>query len=402
MKILHTSDWHIGRTLHGASLEAAHRDFVMQLCALIDAHDVGAVLISGDLFDRSVPSVASLALGRWALEQVCARARAIVTVGNHDSAQRLGLTAPFLADRLVVAALADDIPQAVDLTEDGDVVARVYPLPYLDPDMTRAVLVDAEGDQAAPDDPDATHQVARSHRAVLEAAARRCGRHLDAHPLPPTARVLLMPHAFLSGGLATDSERPIEVGGVEDAPVDPLARLGAPSGPARVHYVAAGHLHRPQDIRSDITRARYSGSPLAFSFSEAGHQKSVTLLDTAAPDLDPQVLPLTPWRDLRRIRASLEAIEDGHHADAADAWCEVTITDDARPHNLVARVRAVLPHTLAIWHTPTVLPRATVTRVTRQVSLADVTQQFATEVGNRDLTAAERALICDLCEEVTR
>ena len=98
MKILHTSDWHLGRTLHGASLEDAHRQFLDLLVDTVVAEGVGAVLISGDLFDRAVPSVTSLRLARDALTRLAGHARVIVTPGNHDSGDRLGLTDPFLND----------------------------------------------------------------------------------------------------------------------------------------------------------------------------------------------------------------------------------------------------------------------------------------------------------------
>ncbi|MBD3690058.1 exonuclease SbcCD subunit D [Nanchangia anserum] len=402
MKIIHTSDWHIGRTLHGASLEEAHQAFFEALVDYVRAEEVDAVLMSGDLFDRAVPSITSLRQARVALTRLTDLARVIITTGNHDSADRLGLTDRFLNDRLVVRALPDDIDRPIDLVAEGRVHARVYTLPYLDPETTRRVLVDATGDIADPDDPDAVHQLARSHEAVIAAAARRIGAHLDAHPLEDGARVIVMAHAFFTGGLPTESERCLEVGGVEQVSAGTLTRLGKADGPVRVDYVAAGHLHRPQDVRDAGAPVRYPGSPVAFSFSEAGYEKSVTLLDTDTPDLGIRHLPLTPWRALRRIATTMEQLRAGRHEDARDSWCEVTITDDARPHNLVHEVRSLLPHTLAVFHVPAHAPTPVTAADIRRHQRSPLTlaQEFARTVGNRELNAAERDVWRDVFEKV--
>lgn len=404
MKIIHTSDWHLGRTLHGASLEPAHRAFFATLVDLVRRERIGALLVSGDLFDRAVPSTQSLRLAREALSELAHLTRVIVITGNHDSDDRLGLTSAFLDDRLVFRALPDDIDRPVDLVEAGRVVARVYTLPYLDPNLARFALADDEGDISDPSDLDTPPQLARTHEAVLAAAARRCRRHLDAHPLPPDARVIVMTHAFLTGGLPTDSERRVDVGGVEDASARLLTHLGDTSGPVRVDYVAAGHLHRPQDLPGAGAPVRYAGSPLAFSFGEAEHEKSVTLLDTAADDWGRREVELRPWRRLRRVRSTLADLRAGAAAPYTDDWCEVTITDEARPLNLVSEVKTLLPHALAVIHAPeTLRPLATDgPRLARRLDHAEVACDFATQVGNTALSDAERAVWRDVFEDLRR
>lgn len=338
MKILHTSDWHIGRTLHGASLADAQANYIDFLHQTVVEHEVDVVLISGDLFDRSIPSVESLKLVRNALADLSQHAHIVITPGNHDSALRLGWLSPFLNERIVIRCDVEDVATPVRIESRGQ-VCRIYPVPYLDPDMTRDVLAPVGTGDRLP----------RSHHAVLSAALERIGDHLRSDP-PRGERVIVMVHAFITGAQESDSERPIEVGGVGDAPAS-IFDIRDEHGHALIDYVAAGHLHRPQQVASPVP-FYYSGSPMAFSFSEARDTKSIVLLDTAAADLAPRLLRTPVYRPLRRVSASLAQIEEGMFADYAQYWLEVTVTDTARPTDLVARVHAVLPHALIIRHEP--------------------------------------------------
>ncbi|MBT1635364.1 MULTISPECIES: exonuclease SbcCD subunit D [Clavibacter] len=329
MRILHTSDWHLGRTLHGEDLHAHHAAFLDHLVALVEEREVDVVLVAGDVYDRAVPGVPSVTLLGDALARLSARATVIVTPGNHDSAARLGFASGLLRDgvRILASAEALDVPVVLD---DADGQVAIYGVPYLDPDAVRASLATAD----APPLP-------RSHEAVLGAAMDRV--RADAAERPE-ARVVVVAHAFVTGAAPSESERDIRVGGFDQVPASVFR--GA-------DYVALGHLHGAQEVRAERPRIRYSGSPLAFSFGERMQRKSSALVELAADGSTTVELIDAPVpRRLDEVTGTLAEITDGRHADLADAWLRVHVTDPVHPAHLVARVREALPHALVVLHEP--------------------------------------------------
>lgn len=332
MRFLHTSDWHLGRTLHGVDLLDAQADVLNQICQLVahpsDGVPVEAVLIAGDIYDRAVPPVDAVALFASTLAELTRHSTVIVTAGNHDSAIRLGFGAELFTERLRVRTDPAAVGSPV-LLSDGAAQVAVYPLPYLDPDVARAVL-------APPD-----QLLERSHQAVLTAAMDRV-RH-DLASRPPGTRSMVLAHAFVVGGLPSESERAIVVGGVDSV------AAGTFDG---VDYVALGHLHGAQQPRGSAgTVLRYSGSPLRYSFSELAHTKSVTLVDLApgAPVRITEVALRQP-REMVELTGELADLlaDDRHVAD----WVQVTVTDRSRPDQLFDRLKSHFPHLLRMTHSP--------------------------------------------------
>ena len=332
MRFLHTSDWHLGRTLHGVDLLDAQADVLNQICQLVahpsDGVPVEAVLIAGDVYDRAVPPVEAVALFASTLAELTRHSTVIVTAGNHDSAIRLGFGAELFTERLRVRTDPAAVGSPV-LLGDGPAQVAFYPLPYLDPDAARAVL-------GPPDQP-----LERSHQAVLTAAMDRV-RH-DLAGRRPGTRSVVLAHAFVVGGLASESERSIVVGGVDSV------AAGAFEG---VDYVALGHLHGAQQPRGSAgTVLRYSGSPLRYSFSELAHTKSVTLVDLApgAPVRITEVALRQP-REMVELTGELADLlaDDRHVAD----WVQVTVTDRSRPDQLFDRLKSHFPHLLRMTHSP--------------------------------------------------
>ncbi len=291
MRILHTSDWHLGRTFHGRVLDDAHAVFADHLVELARAEAVDAVVVSGDVYDRAIPPTDSVRLLDETLRRLSDITRVILTPGNHDSARRLGFASDLLREGLTIRARVADVDRPVVIPgPDGGDGLYVYALPYLDPDAAREtlppLLADRLGEEptdaartapegartaipeGAGDRPEKTtgdppgnasnapaRRLPRSHEAVVSGALRLVAADLAARRAAAPVRVpaLVMSHAFVVGGLPSEeSERDIRVGGVDSVPSGVFASLGG-SPSARecggLDYVALGHLHRPQEIR---------------------------------------------------------------------------------------------------------------------------------------------------------
>ena len=397
MLILHTSDWHLGRTLHGAPLGDSADAFIDWLVALVRERGVDAVLVSGDVFDRAVPPVDALARMRRALRELTAITTVILTSGNHDGAARLGLFADMLSPSLHVVTDPEAIGSAV---EAGG--ALVYPMPYLEPDLVRQVLSDLEPDGES----GAARPLPRSHQAVLAAALRRIRRDLSARREAGDQRpAIAMPHAFVTGAHPSDSERDIQVGGVPSVSADLFDTLGGEAPLAHgLDYVAAGHLHRPQDVAGAHVPIRYSGSPIAYSFSEAGSPKSVTLVrtdDTDVAGID--VVPIPTLRGITVLEGTMDELLAAPDKETTASYVSVTVTDDARPERMVARIREVYPFALVVVHRPSQAPSLDPARaLAASRDPREVTEEFYEAVGGRPLDAQERALAQDVWAALRR
>lgn len=266
MRVLHTSDWHVGRTFHGRDLLRDQEAVLGGLADLVSDERVDVVVVSGDLYDRAVPSGEAVETCVRVLSRLrAAGAEIVVTPGNHDSAARVGAFADFAsAGGLHLRTRISRLHEPVLIDDEHGPVA-FYGIPYLEPDPARHAL-EASADVAGA----AARVEARTHAAVLTEAMNRI--RADISPRGEQVRSVVLAHAFVTGGDSSDSERSIAVGGVEDVP-------GSVFG--GVDYVALGHLHGPQRLDEHL---RYSGSPLAYSFSEAAHRKSVWLLELDAGD----------------------------------------------------------------------------------------------------------------------
>ena len=338
MRLIHTSDWHLGRTLHGENLLPYQDGFLRWLLDEAVRQRAGAVVVAGDIYDRAVPPLDAVRL----LDAVLLRfAQAgipvILTSGNHDSAVRLGFGAGLSeAAGIHLRTSVGDLARPVLLADEHGPVA-VYGVPYLLPDAVMAEL----GVRT------------RTHQAVLAEAARLIRADAATRGI---ARTVVAAHAFVTGGQPAESERDIRVGGVADVP---------PAVFAGFSYVALGHLHGAQRAGPD-PEIRYSGSPLAFSFSEKDHVKSVTLAEIdAAGQVRTTLLPAPVPRPLREVRGTLDNLlaradkhgADQHGADSgladlAGAWVKVVLTDTVRPSAPMERLREKWPHTLILDFAP--------------------------------------------------
>jgi exonuclease SbcD len=281
--------------------------FVDWLIRIVPENKVELVVIAGDIFDRSVPPQESIVLFERALTQLSRSCPVYVIPGNHDSAVRLGYGGVFFAANGVhIQSKISGIPQPLEITGTDGTQLVVYGIPFLHPDIHYTEF-----------------GVERSHTAVLGAAMDQVRSDLASRS---GVRSIAVSHAFVTGGSGSDSERDLEIGGIGDAPGKVFAG---------VDYVAMGHLHGEQNIKSDSGVIRYSGSPLPYSFSEEKHLKSVTLLDipesgkisfTSIPT--PQPAPLVT------LRGTIDyLLNEPKLSEHADSWVRLRITDPRRPEN---------------------------------------------------------------------
>lgn len=380
MRILHTSDWHLGRSFHREGLLDAQAAFVDHLVATVEDERVDLVVVAGDIYDRALPPVDAVQLADETFARLAAsRARVVVTSGNHDSQIRLGFGSR-LADAAGIHLRTrwQDVGTPVLLEDEHGPVA-VHGLPYLEPDAVRT----------------AWGLPARTHEAALAEAMRRV--HADLEGRCGTRSVVLA-HAFVAGNpdaadaMASDSERDISVGGVQIAPTHLFND---------VDYAALGHLHGRQVLSETI---RYSGSPLAYSFSEARHTKGSWLVELGPGGVErTDFVPAPVPRRLATLRGRIDdLLGDPRHAAVEAAWLQVTLTDPQRPQHAMERLRARFPHTLLLAFEPEGAPRErgpVLPRIDGRSDF-DVALGFVAEVRALEATTEEALLLqlaCDSC-----
>ncbi|ADP80021.1 exonuclease SbcCD subunit D [Pseudofrankia inefficax] len=461
MLVLHTSDWHLGRRLHGFDLATAQAAYVDHLVQVTRAERVDLVVVAGDVHDRAIPPVGALRLFDEALSRLRdTGARVVVISGNHDAAARLGDKAGLLDPRVAIRTDPARLASAV-VVEDRFGPVRVYPVPYLEPAAVADVLpvvddpadeletdptddpapgVGAEGpvgtgpgdatdpasgppspalaegpveppfpgmvslfdeDELAPSlvpaapRPPAFHDgrrrarraAALTHAGTMRRAMAAVRADLADHP---GARSVVVAHAWVTGAAGSDSERDISVGGAAHVPAALFDGIT---------YAALGHLHRPQRVlgRADL---RYSGSPLAYSFSETQDAKASLLVELGPAGLARvEPVPVPVHRRMTILRGPLEQLltrlEYGEHTEDLVA---AVLTDDARPVDAMSRLRARFPHTLVLRHEPEHAPAddgRTFTQRTRGRDDLDVAADFVDFARGTPADEDERSLLAD-------
>jgi exonuclease SbcD len=369
MRVLHTSDWHVGRMFHGRDLLADQEAVLGGMADLVEDERVDVVVVSGDLYDRAVPSGEAVSACTRILDRIrAAGARLVITPGNHDSAPRLGAFAPFAAAgglhlRTAVAELDRPV-----LLEDTHGPVALYGIPYLEPEPARHSLgIDAAG-----------------HAGVLTEAMRRVRADLAGRG--DGVRSVVLAHAFVTGGAPSASERTISVGGVEQVPSAVFDG---------VDYVALGHLHGPQRLAEHL---RYSGSPLAYSFSEARHHKSVWLVELDAHGLagvERRELPVP--RPLATVSGTLSSLlSDPSHDRLVDMYLSVELTDRVRPTDALRRLQVRFPHAVHLDWRPaggTLAASLRYAKTVRGRSDHDVACRFVDDCRGSTPTEGEQALL---------
>ncbi|MBJ6612232.1 MULTISPECIES: exonuclease SbcCD subunit D [unclassified Streptomyces] len=376
MRFLHTSDWHLGRSFHRAGMLGAQAEFIGHLVSTVREREVDAVVVSGDVYDRAVPPLSAVELFDDALHRLAGLGVPTVMIsGNHDSARRLGVGAGLMGRAGIHLRTEPSACGTPVLLPDAHGDVAFYGLPYLEPALVRDEFgVDRTG-----------------HETVLAAAMERVRADLAARPAG--TRSVVLAHAFVTGGEPSDSERDIAVGGVASVPAAVFEG---------VDYVALGHLHGCQTLTD---RVRYSGSPLPYSFSEAGHRKSMWLVDLAADgSVTAERVDCPVPRPLARIRGTLEdLLADPALVPHEEAWVEATLTDPVRPADPMARLAERFPHTLALVFDPDRPPDDPDVSYARRLAGRDdqqIAEDFVAHVRGAGPDAHERTVLRDAFDAV--
>lgn len=317
MRFLHTSDWHLGKNLCGASLLDDQAHALEQVLLAIRDTRPGALVIAGDIYDRSVPPKEAVRLLDGFLTQVVrdSGVPVLIIAGNHDSPERLGFGSDFLKDQQLHVHGFWSVESEPLVLEN----AAFHLIPYADPAMVRYLLAD---------------ESLRTHQEALEAQLVRTRLRQ-----PNGLRSVVVAHAFVTGGHASESELSLSVGGTGE--VD--GRLFE-----AFDYTALGHLHRPQDVGGK-SHIHYAGSLLKYSASEAEHVKAMTLVEL--PERGPastEPLPFSPRRDVRRLRGHFQELLEEEDTGCREDYLFVELLDSGPVLDAMARLRQRYPNLLGV------------------------------------------------------
>jgi exonuclease SbcD len=310
MRILHTSDWHLGRSFGDFRLLDDQAAFLDWLVATTESEAVDLVVVAGDLYDRAIPPADAVSLFSDTVRRLRAAGAEVAAIaGNHDSGERIGAFDGLVDAGGVIIRGGFDGASNVTVREFHDGPLAIVATPFLEPLLTpaevREAIQETRGDAAEGGrSPRLSHEMVLGHALQKARAA-----------VAPASRSLVLAHAFVTGAAPSDSERDLAVG--DSGMVSASIFEG-------FDYVALGHLHRPQRV-AGTDHIRYSGSPLAYSFSE-DHTKSVVMVEMdAAGRVQARDLPIPVGRGVQTVRGCFDDLMAA--APVLDAWIRVELTD---------------------------------------------------------------------------
>ncbi len=324
MRFLHTADIHLGKALNGFSLVEDQRHILRQIIDIATRENVDAIVIAGDLYDKTSPSSEAVALlDEFLAETASQRLPCLIIPGNHDSADRVAYASTLLSRQGIHIARPFDGALSHVEFEDEFGTVRLWLLPFLKPVHVRAAI------------PDRADEIGQDYTQAIKSALKTCA-------LDTAQRNVCVAHQFVTAmGVSPDRcDSELFVGGLDNVDASAFEAFD---------YVALGHIHRAQRIGRDTVR--YAGSPLKYSFSEARYDKSVTIVTLAQKgSVDAYEVPLSPLRDLREIKGPLKELlsKEVVQAQATQDYLHVVLTDEEPAIDALARIRRVYPNTMGI------------------------------------------------------
>lgn len=318
MKFLHLSDLHIGKRVNEVSMLDDQAYILDQILDIADAEQPDAVLIAGDIYDRSIPSNEAVTLLDDFLVKLAKRRIPVLMIsGNHDSPERLSFGSRLLnANGIYISPVYSGDIQPITLTDDHGPI-HFWLLPFIKPAHVRHYF---------PDEP-------------IESYTDTCRTAIAHMHIDPIERNVLITHQFVTGAVTCESEE-LSVGGADNVDASIFDVFD---------YVALGHIHGPQNIGSN--RIRYCGTPLKYSFSESDHHKSVTVVTiNEKGTLHIQLQPLLPRRDLRQIRGSFAALtnKSSYKGTALDDYLHIILTDEEDVPEAIGKLRLIYPNIMKL------------------------------------------------------
>lgn len=316
MIFLHTSDWHLGATGGERDLLDDQKYFIDAICGIVREKRVDAVLLAGDVYDRSVPAASAIGLYDYAMNRLCGElgVKVLAIAGNHDSAERLASCAGLLDKAgLYLQGAAQREPRVVEFAD-----SQVFFLPWITEEKIKSLY---------PEERDGITDLTEAYRVAVN--------HMREKFIPGKHHLLLS-HAFITNAETSTSDRAAEIGFATQVPASVFEGFD---------YVALGHIHKPQQVSPHI---RYSGSPMAYSFGkEERQEKSVTLIDTAA--MTQQVVPLPLLHRWTTLTDSYEALLAGEYPEEIrEGYVRLNVTDTAVGLDMLSRLRQVYPNALVV------------------------------------------------------
>ena len=369
MKLIHLADLHIGKRLNEFSLIDDQKYILREILSIIDEEEPEGVIIAGDVYDKTMPSDEATRLLDSFLTSLANRGLQVYMIaGNHDSAARLSFGAS-----LIEASGVHIAPEYKgEIMKYSLGCADIHLLPFVKPVNVRQHFPDAE--------------IVDYTDAVRTA--------LGAADIDESRVNILVAHQFVAGASRSDSEE-VSVGGLDNVEADVFNGFD---------YVALGHIHRPQKIVKDTIR--YAGTPLKYSFSEAGHHKSVTVIEiNSKDDINIYERDLTPWRDLRIIRGSYEELMDKSYYEGTNTedYIEAVLTDEEDIPNALAKMRVIYPN---IMHLRYDNRRTSENRELEPIenvenrSPLEIFEEFYEAQNNQPMSRQQRELVNSLIENI--
>jgi exonuclease SbcD len=377
MKFIHTADWHLGKLVHGVYMTENQREVLEQFVDVVAEEKPDAVVIAGDLYDRSVPPTDAVELLDEMLFKINVELETpiVAIAGNHDSAERLSFGSSWYKySHFYLSGKLTDSFKPVQING-----VNFYLVPYAEPGVVRQLLGD-----------DSIH----THQEAMKALIGK----IEETAINPTEPNVLVGHAFVLGGQTSDSERALSVGGSGCVAADVFEPFS---------YTALGHLHSPDAISHN--KIKYSGSLLKYSFSEAKQRKSISIIEMDDKgNFTHRYRSLTPKHDMRELEGYMEELLDPsfYEKERVDDYLKITLLDEGALIDPINKLRQVYPNVLHLERkidlTDLKKKQSFNANRSEKKSELELFEQFYTEMTSSEFTADKKSVMAGIIEKVLR